>query len=57
MNTLELEPLIKPVISLAQRAGEGILKIYDSGFSVTDKKDDTPLTEADLAAHNKKTIR
>lgn len=51
MNTLELQPLIAPLISLTQRAGEGILKIYDAGFSVTDKKDDTPLTEADLAAH------
>ena len=51
MEPLELKPLIEPLIRLAQQAGQEIVKIYDIGFEVTDKADDTPLTDADLAAH------
>ncbi|MBT3347843.1 MAG: 3'(2'),5'-bisphosphate nucleotidase CysQ [Thiotrichales bacterium] len=49
---LDLAEIVKHIIKLSEEAGAGILKVYESGFSVTDKKDDTPLTEADLAAHN-----
>jgi len=52
MNTTELEALIAPVIALAESAGKSILEIYEAGFSITDKEDNTPLTDADLAAHN-----
>lgn len=51
MEPIELKPLIDPLIQLAQQAGQEIVKIYDIGFEVTDKADDTPLTDADLAAH------
>lgn len=51
MNRDELQALIDPVIRLAESAGESILAIYDAGFEVTDKADNTPLTDADLAAH------
>ncbi len=52
MNSTDLESLIQPVITLAEEAGRCILEIYDAGFEVTDKADNTPLTDADLAAHN-----
>ncbi len=40
------------LIEIAVRAGEAILKIYETDFSVYEKSDLSPLTEADLAAHN-----
>ncbi len=39
------------LIDLARRAGEAILKIYRTDFDVETKDDDSPLTQADLAAH------
>ncbi len=40
------------LIDLAREAGAAILEIYNTDFSVTDKADNSPLTEADLASHN-----
>ncbi len=51
MNPLDLQPLIEPVSALARNAGQAILEIYEAGFTITDKADQTPLTDADLAAH------
>ena len=39
------------VITIAKAAGEAILAVYHDDFSVTEKADQSPLTEADLAAH------
>lgn len=39
------------VIELARRAGQTILKIYETDFHVNNKKDNTPVTCADLAAN------
>ncbi len=41
------------VVTIALRAGEAILEVYNSpsAIQVTTKDDDTPLTEADTAAH------
>ena len=45
-------PLSKEtLIELAREAGAAILRIYDTDFNVTDKADNSPLTEADLASH------
>jgi 3'(2'), 5'-bisphosphate nucleotidase len=44
--------LLEPVVDLARQAGAAILEVYQTDFSVTDKADATPLTKADLAAHN-----
>ena len=41
-----------PLSIIAQRAGQRILDIYERGFTITQKSDHTPLTEADLAAHD-----
>lgn len=44
--------MVKDVIRLAKEAGERILEFYDEEVEVTTKKDDSPLTKADLAAHH-----
>ena len=46
------EPMLEPVIDIAKQAGREILRIYDTGFDVTHKDDNTPLTQADMAAHH-----
>lgn len=43
--------LLPQVLRLAREAGEKILAIYAAPFSVQQKADDSPLTAADLAAH------
>lgn len=42
---------IAEVISLCQRAGTAIMEVYRSDFDVSRKDDDSPLTQADMAAH------
>ncbi len=49
MNSNQIE--IGKIITIAQQAGAAILKVYDTDFSVYEKSDQSPLTEADLAAH------
>ena len=51
MFTLDL-PLLNRLEAIAKDAGHEILKIYDTDFNVQTKSDDSPLTAADLAAHN-----
>lgn len=46
MNELYLK-----VAQLAEEAGQKIMDIYARDFAVYDKADESPLTEADLAAH------
>ena len=43
--------LTRQLIKLVERAGDAILEIYETDFSVNIKADDSPLTQADLAAH------
>jgi 3'(2'), 5'-bisphosphate nucleotidase len=40
------------VIAVAQAASEAILRVYEGGFDVVHKADESPLTQADLAAHH-----
>lgn len=47
----QLQALIPQVVAIARGAGAEIIKIYHQGFTVTDKEDRTPVTEADLAAN------
>lgn len=44
--------LLAPVIALARQAGDAILQIYQQEFVIERKGDDSPLTAADMAAHN-----
>ena len=43
--------LREAVIALAYQAGDHILRIYAGDFSVQQKQDRSPLTEADMASH------
>lgn len=44
--------LLRPALEIAFGAGRRILEIYEGGFSVESKYDQTPVTEADMAAHD-----
>jgi len=46
-----LQDLIEPVREIARQAGRRILDIYESDYTVEQKDDQSPLTDADLAAH------
>ena len=46
------QSLLDSVLNIAVEAGGKILGIYDSDFAVQHKADDSPLTQADLAAHH-----
>jgi len=53
MQQTPLEPaVIARLIEIVRRAGDAILEIYESDFAVEHKSDDSPLTQADLAAHH-----
>ena len=47
----DLKELLYPVIQIAYQAGKVIMEVYDAGFSVEEKSDQTPVTEADTAAN------
>jgi len=46
------QDMLDRVLAIALEAGEKILEIYESEIAVTHKDDDSPLTQADLAAHH-----
>ena len=45
-------PLLEGVLAIARDAGEAILPFWRAGVEVTAKADDSPVTAADLAAHD-----
>ena len=48
-----MQPNYADVIALAKQAGEAILEIYNrSEYTAVEKADSSPLTDADIAAHN-----
>lgn len=49
-NDLNLENLCLHIIDIARLAGDKILEIYESDYTIEHKHDNTPLTTADLAA-------
>lgn len=42
---------IEELVSITENAGAAILEVYNSNFDVQTKNDESPLTQADLAAH------
>lgn len=46
------QELIQNIIDISHLAGDKIMDIYQKDFAVYEKSDESPLTEADLAAHN-----
>ena len=51
-NAEDLHTLSGQVCMIAKTAGEKILEIYGSEFSVEQKEDKSPLTAADMASHH-----
>ncbi len=50
MSEINLD-LARKVLAISQEAGEIIMGFYRTSFTVTHKSDDSPLTQADMAAH------
>ena len=48
---MDLKNVIEPVVELAAKAGAAILEVYATDFDVQAKDDESPLTQADMAAH------
>jgi len=51
MQAEELKAMLEPVLEIARAASEKIVAVYDRDFIVEEKADHSPLTEADMAAH------
>lgn len=52
ISEITMQPNYAAVIELAKQAGAAILDIYNrSAYTVVEKSDESPLTEADIAAH------
>lgn len=49
--TLNYSQYLDAVVEITQKAGAAVMEIYQQDFSIYEKEDASPLTEADLAAH------
>ena len=47
-----MKRLADQISTIAKLAGDEIMTIYRQDFSVYEKSDNSPLTQADLAAHH-----
>jgi 3'(2'), 5'-bisphosphate nucleotidase len=52
LKHMNLKHLLEQVIKLSIQAGEDILTIYNTDFTIDTKDDQSPLTTADLASHH-----
>ncbi len=52
MKSKQLEQLLPDVVRIAKQAGVKIMEVYEAGFEVETKADKSPVTTADLAAHD-----
>ncbi len=52
MDNQHYHQYLEPVIAIAKAAGVAIMQVYATDFNVVKKDDNSPLTQADLAAHN-----
>ncbi|MBC7697741.1 MAG: 3'(2'),5'-bisphosphate nucleotidase CysQ [Bacteroidia bacterium] len=52
MNNQDYHQYLNPVIAIAKAAGAAIMQVYSTDFNVVKKEDNSPLTQADLAAHD-----
>ena len=43
--------LLEHIVAIARQAGQAAMVIYDKDFNIEYKGDDSPVTDADLAAH------
>ena len=51
-DSLDLSSLCRSCVNIARQAGDKILEIYETGFDIEHKDDQSPLTSADLASHH-----
>jgi 3'(2'), 5'-bisphosphate nucleotidase len=51
MNNQNCNQYMNSLIDIAKAAGAAIMQVYATDFSVEKKDDNSPLTQADLAAH------
>jgi len=51
MKSNQLKELLPEVVHIAKQAGSKIMEVYESGFDIETKADDSPVTTADLAAN------
>lgn len=51
MNTDQLSILLPQVLKIAKEAGQKIMEVYEAGFEIETKADNSPVTTADLAAN------
>lgn len=52
MDEAQRQAITEELLALAEQAGERIMAVYEQDFDVETKADDSPLTEADRAAHD-----
>ena len=50
--SVPINSLTQSILGIAKDAGAEIMAIYEKDFAIYEKQDTSPLTEADLAAHN-----
>lgn len=50
-DVVDRSRLIEALVPIITAAGREILNVYETNFDVVNKADDSPLTQADLAAH------
>lgn len=50
-DTVQMKEMMWKAVKVSITAGKAILKVYHSGFSVSSKADDSPLTQADMESH------
>ena len=51
MIRVDTGAVLPDLVELARKAGDAILEVYAGDFDVTEKDDQSPLTQADLASH------
>ncbi len=52
MTPEQLKELLPEVITIAKQAGKKIMDVYEAGFDIETKSDNSPVTTADLAAND-----
>src|SRR5690349_1004778 len=52
MSVQDYQHYLHAVIAIAKSAGDAIMQVYSTDFNVVSKSDNSPLTQADVAAHN-----
>jgi len=52
MKPEQLKIILPEIVRIAKQAGEKIMEVYEAGFDIETKDDDSPVTTADLAAND-----